>query len=670
MNKNHLYCHTSGSAISCTTHAVFKPLLADFSVVVWVKLISSNIVDSTIITCTTGGTYWAIKIGGSSKENKIIFTYYDNAAAPFELTGVTAIGDNKWHMITCAADRNGNSQIFIDDNPTPDSEVASTNAGSIGPTGSLVFSSMNTGPPIVAGEDVNFGSFAFLNGIALTPAQIDYVYNYGAFDETMFSLLSAADAWFTNIDEGVGTTASATVIVASSGSALDATVDVAKSDWRKSGSRRDDLFIQEPTGYNIYNEKLLMNNSTVYTATTVVDSSALPGTATVLVGDIVKCENGEWGIVSSMTDADANNRITVDDWYGGTPSNGEWCKVYKLISSGNKSVLCDSTERPDALYAWLKNSARDALMGAETATNPRTLLLQPGVWELTEKWVLDTNYIHVAALLAIPQLCIVEGSPTTATIEQTCNIVYLSGFRINNDYAGIGNSFWINPDSDNDDSVYMNMDFRRGGSESSQRQPCASSGDYGGTWINCTGGRYAFRLGGTGNFTPTMINCSGDDFSFAGDANMDVSTMGGYYQNCRCVDSSGALAASGFAGCGTKGVSITSAAMFINCISGGLSFAIGNTCAGTFIGCQGGDDCFGSNTNGDGIFSGFAQNCIAGTGSFGKWDGGGPTQVTQRTGTLVDCIEGADKKTRSNRIQNVYGGSTFREFHGIVDGRF
>ena len=124
-----------------------------------------------------------------------------------------------------------------------------------------------------------------------------------------------------------------------------------------------------------------------------------------------------------------------------------------------------------------------------------------------------------------------------------------------------------------------------------------------------------------------------------------------YMVNCHEIDG---LPGGSFGGCGAYGIPIQAGCTFIECSAGANSFGLGCSVAGNFYRCLGGASCFGATvTSGNiGTFSGYAEDCRAGNGSFG-----GTTSVGDGTctGTLVRCSVGGN--TVSMRLE----GATIRD---------
>jgi hypothetical protein len=360
-----------------------------------------------------------------------------------------------------------------------------------------------------------------------------------------------------------------------------------------------------------------------------------------------------------------------------------WSNCY--IVSPNESLA--------TAYDWLKSSDRDAVMGALSKTNRRTLLLLPGKYTLTSTLVLDASYVDVVGVGSAPEDVVVTSAlkstytggglagvyATNATVYQSADGVVLANFTIDNSnteqpvalavadlsvrgtatvetyltgttytillpegtsascgdeikidglwYEMLGllvteegfDRWWVSgtPSTGSQayviarrENTYRNMRFT-GYAVTANSNLVNSSGVQGGTWINCVGDRRCFRMDAGGEDHSLMIGCRGGAFSFFGD--YDGVSASGTYIDCISSDYS-------FGGCTNFGSNIDANALFIRCQSGIKSFALDKTCAGTFIDCIGGANCFagyGGSGSYNGTFSGKAINCKASGASFG-----------------------------------------------------
>jgi len=320
---------------------------------------------------------------------------------------------------------------------------------------------------------------------------------------------------------------------------------------------------------------------------------------------------------------------------------------------------------------------------ALSATNRATVILPPGKYELTAFLLLDTSYVDIVALIPEnpspldpaevhnltglnnpayykPQNTEVYTKTNGVYVRQTCADIRLCGFTLANLSTAPSTSTHmfrvaVETEEANAPSLYDKMYFY----SLYTSYQVGSNGITGvafnlhadGTWRDCVAHGCAWRLTSTENarFRAKMYDCQFGPRSIGGDVASGQITSA-RFERCKTVGLT-SLGGNGesFGGCVTFGMPITSAAVFIECDGGDKSFAIGKECAGTFIRCRGGSMCFGGATIGTaslggvaGIFSGVAEDCVAGGGSFG-----GHTQSTlgHCSGTLTRCVITGNNKT-------------------------
>ncbi len=354
---------------------------------------------------------------------------------------------------------------------------------------------------------------------------------------------------------------------------------------------------------------------------------------------------------------------------------------------------------------------------ALSAFNRAAVSIPPGNYKLTATLTLDGEFVDlIASVPAKPSPRrefdvdnIGESNPIdfstyrpgftvvysetdyVSTITQLADNVKLYGFTVAHLGLGVGflseNLFldaldWgallIGPGCDNATSLYQDMYFWSACSTFATCGGVRAYESFSGTWIGCVSNSASFRCGYGDKIAPTavfsakMYDCMAGPFSFVGDYptearkpfySIDPSTR---FERCVCIGYSfdGVEGACGFAGCNITGISIPAGVVFLECVAGNTSFGIGNTINGTFIRCRGGAGCFGS-TNSDpstsGTFAGYAEDCFAGSGSFGGNQSGYGGKCT---GTLVRCtvtgnelpmsLEGAT--IRDSRITTITSG--------------
>jgi len=347
------------------------------------------------------------------------------------------------------------------------------------------------------------------------------------------------------------------------------------------------------------------------------------------------------------------------------------------------------TARGAALLA-----ARDAAAmltpggAARSATNRAAVLIPPGRYKLTTTMELDDEWLDFIATepemggpraatdldesdgttvlsdYRPPRTEIYCEAADTTTIEQSAADVQLKGFAIaqlSGDATGSYHAFYVS--DSNLGSRYDQMYFwhRAPNPENSLRAPVAFDQHVDGTWTRCIANAYAWRVGRVAfghtdsEFRATMIDCEAGAFSFIGDwATGDTQKATGCrLVRCKAIgkhDTDGSGYGS-FAGCGIWALEIDSTCYFEDCEAGDNSFGLGSAlvgaCAGTFIRCRGGANCFGGTTNANyvGQFDGYAEDCYGGPGSFGGRASG--IAVGSLTGTLNRChCEGSAESWR------------------------
>lgn len=352
------------------------------------------------------------------------------------------------------------------------------------------------------------------------------------------------------------------------------------------------------------------------------------------------------------------------------------------------------TQRGTALQAaYVAAKALTPGGSALSNTNRAAVILPAGAYKLSSTLTLDTNYVDLVALTPTqggtrlatdsdeqggetsltnyrPPVTVVysdENSSPFTVMKQTCDNVRLIGFGIA--YLGTAGGFDVGSfrclhiDRDQSDansgSVYDTMYFFHrttsddllGSNQDQGREPVWATKHLQGTWRNCTANAYAWRMGQNGTFTARMYDCVAGAMSWGGDA--VGATFGACYLE-RCVGVGLLVGGVGqgdgcFGGCAGTGIPISADAVFIECeATGAFSFAVGRDCAGVFIRCRGGQKSFGGTHIAvtPGTFSGYAEDCVSGAGSFG---GTGVSGYGKCTGTLLRCkVEG---NTQSMRLE-------------------
>lgn len=363
-----------------------------------------------------------------------------------------------------------------------------------------------------------------------------------------------------------------------------------------------------------------------------------------------------------------NISVCSADWFNNNSSI--YTKETNLYSKSN-SLVVNQSDSILTLYAQLKSSDRNAVMGVLSATNRRVLLLTPGVYTITESLILDTDFVDIASISGNPkdtiiQKTVFEGAPPRGCIIQTANNVCLTGFTIRTN-GGLTIDFGLDiniTSGDNTDSYYRNMDFEST-KDPAQAFCVTGTSNIDGTWENCNADSYAWRLASSKVLKATMKDCNSGIYSYGGDAS-GISISGTFY---RCVTGSYS-----FGGCTSVGCNITSDALFVDCIAGKCSYAMGRNFAGTAIRCRGGAMCFGGsssdNINYAGSFSGVAEYCTAEDIDGGSFGMGFASNVFSgqasycRTNTVGQYASGF----LSSRLGTITDNSEFASYTTSFDG--
>jgi hypothetical protein len=377
-----------------------------------------------------------------------------------------------------------------------------------------------------------------------------------------------------------------------------------------------------------------------------------------------------WDVGVASIDVDGNLHLdgTVIDNGGGN---------YLTVTVGNDPLV--NADNLRSTYAEAKTALPNG--NAISKSNRSVVLLPPAQYDTSgSPLVLDTEFVDLIA--TNPQLGGESGELTEAqgnklanykppctvisssisgspTVEQSAEDVRLRGFGISflNDVANGTNavSFACSA-AKNDNSIYDKMYFFA--AAATIGYPTRFTGHFRGYWTHCIANSFAFRtIINSSDFEPTMIDCVGGALSFIGDSTGVATNMDCYLLRCRAGDQS-------FAGCNSFTGPIKSEALFVDCTGLDRCFGQASESAGTFIRCRAGDYSFGGNFSatlwpqGPQNFSGYAEDCFAGTASFG---GSGEAAVPGSiTGELVRCtttgntlpLHAAGATIRDSRIEN------------------
>ena len=256
---------------------------------------------------------------------------------------------------------------------------------------------------------------------------------------------------------------------------------------------------------------------------------------------------------------------------------------------------------------------------ALSAMNRACVLIPPARYSLAATLVADGKFVDFAGLGDQPEDTEIYAVMDDSTVEQTANDIRMRNLAIRISGTMVGYEFKINA-ANNSASIYEDMYFSNRG--------VFGTSDIKGTWRRCKADGYSWRLAANKVLAATMFDCEGGDLSFGGD-NAGVGITG-RLERCRAGIRS-------FGGCTNFGCYISGT--LIDCEAGVESFAVGKNFSGVAIRCRGGDSSFGATTvpSHPGTFSGYAEDCVAGKGSFG---GRGASAGTNGkcTGTLVRCM--------------------------------
>lgn len=338
-----------------------------------------------------------------------------------------------------------------------------------------------------------------------------------------------------------------------------------------------------------------------------------------------------------------------------TPARG----VLPSSMGFKNAVFVNPGESLSTKYNWLKSSDRDAVMGAASATNRRTLILTTGKYTLSAAWTLDTDYIDIVGLSGNPKDSWITRPTGGSAVIQTADDVCLSNFTIETTGVSTGTDigFEINA-TDNKPSHYQNMHFVGTAITTKTGLPVFGTSDMAGIWINCHATGFAWRVAATKELKAVMYDCiswydnigeysstNGYGYqSFGGDAET-ADCSGRFY---RCITGFG-----GFGGCGTWGCNCSG--IFIDCRSGNKSFSLQRQFTGYALRCLAGFNSFGAGSSFGGVnakFGGTAIDCIVsgkGSGGIDTWVpeayksfgmGGTNSEGITANGKIINCQYG------------------------------
>lgn len=317
-------------------------------------------------------------------------------------------------------------------------------------------------------------------------------------------------------------------------------------------------------------------------------------------GNVFICSDagsGTWDEVSPAYN-NSQNAITVDIGVGDTPEE-------------NGVALLNAYERAKSL---LPNGS------ALTATNRAVLFIPPGKYLLTDTFLIDGLNVDLCAICPITTgfsspsggtpaptgfstLITCEGGGK-ATAVQTSYNTHIYGIAFENTGTTIGSTMAL---SDNafvlktasmgtvNYSVYERLYFRQlnyyhpTGLSASGRMSIVAEAGYSifGTWIDCVGENYGWRLAHTSPvsnapiFGGTWYRCFCGSRGFGG----DIPTNSGYEPQFKAKMYECLGGVESFAGCSAAGMGIHEDAEFWHCRSLTNSFALGRPFAGKAYYC-------------------------------------------------------------------------------------
>jgi len=295
--------------------------------------------------------------------------------------------------------------------------------------------------------------------------------------------------------------------------------------------------------------------------------------------------------------------------YSGTPAS------VTAMENANSVYINDSTDPNKAYEALIARTD----MGTLSATNRRTLILMPGVYNLTSTWPIDTDYVDVVSVSGNPEDTVVVRGTGGATVTQTANDVRLRGFTIKQTaYAAGDHALLLSPSSANTASVYTNMKFTAAATSATCQYVLSravySTKDLGGTWEDCGDltQDYLWSCPSDNNITGTFRRCYGRDHCWIMETpGNGAGVLSGTWSFCIANDHS---YGGSFEICASYGNSITGTMEF--CTGGNRCFAKYKTISGTVRYCTGKAYCFAAG----GTISGVVEynKSIGGLGDFGK----------------------------------------------------
>ena len=272
-------------------------------------------------------------------------------------------------------------------------------------------------------------------------------------------------------------------------------------------------------------------------------------------------------------------------------------------------VVANGTDTQNATE--LQNAYNTAKTMSPSLTNRITVVCGPGNYNFgSTPFTMDTQYIDLVSLDGNASVIFNSGN-SAGTISITANDVFVKGVDVGTKRFTIATGLNL-----------LRVENCKGGDYSWGSTSPSSPITVSGTFTNCLGGAVSF--GGNGTASGIFTGCTGGDFSFG------YSNASGTFTDCSAGNYSfGAETASGiFTRCHTP--------------TDTTSYSFGAFATGTFIGCTGGEGCFGGD---GGDATGTFIDCRVGPGSFA---GGVSSSGGTASGLFVNCSAGKDSFAASD----------------------
>ena len=403
--------------------------------------------------------------------------------------------------------------------------------------------------------------------------------------------------------------------------------------------------------------------------------------------------------------------VQVNAGAGGLDLSGDVAAI-NINSDGvilvDASATSDTARFTNLQAAYTAAKSLNPNGAAISTTNRATVVIPPGTYDAgTNTFTLDAEYVDLIALVPEhrakwwdtddyttmspdlteskyrPTGTVIEGNGQTVVIQAVSN-VNLVGFTIYNyspDTLADNDKmpFTVRVNNGAPDSCYEKLYFH------AKKPPVYNGGiqepanpmyeqDAAGTWVDCTASMdFMWRGGYSTNLncytSLRMENCHAGFRSFGGDWNesydLDCKFTNAHFKGCTST-------AQGFGGCGTWGLSSDETAWFIDCETSENGFGAGAVAGGNFIRCKGSEAAFGGTmtvlTNNPrilGSFTGYAEDCTGGDGSFGGVTASAYVAGNRgdTRGTIVRCFAGL---SRTNNL----GGAGWRLTGAYVDSSY